>query len=97
VTTTSSARWSLPRHRFHLLPFRFVSFFSQGTLICIDPTRNVSLVLLTNRVYPNKTDQMGTIQVVRQSFANAVLKVLEGGAAAIGTTMEQEDEQEQQW
>jgi CubicO group peptidase (beta-lactamase class C family) len=48
-----------------------------GTLICIDPTNNVSLVLLTNRVYPNKTGNMGAIQTARQDFANAVLAAMQ--------------------
>jgi CubicO group peptidase (beta-lactamase class C family) len=47
-----------------------------GTLICADPTRNITLVLLTNRVYPNATGEMEGIHVTRQRFADAVLQVL---------------------
>jgi len=56
-------------------PFPFT--LAAGTLICIDPTNNVSLVLLTNRVYPNKTGNMGAIQTARQDFANAVLAAMQ--------------------
>jgi hypothetical protein len=47
-----------------------------GTLICADPTRNITLVLLTNRVYPNATGEgVGTHEAF-QSFSNAALATL---------------------
>ena len=47
-----------------------------GTLICIDPSTSLSLVLLTNRVYPNKTAEMDGVHATRQAFVNAVLAAL---------------------
>ncbi len=47
-----------------------------GTEVCNDPTRQVITILFTNRVYPNKTGNFGTIQTARQSFNNAVLSVV---------------------
>lgn len=52
------------------------ALLSAGTLMCIDPTRNISLVLLTNRVYPNKTGEADQIHATRQAFANAVLDIV---------------------
>ena len=48
-----------------------------GTELCNDPTRSTITILLTNRVYPDKTGQMDTIHTTRQAFNNEVLKVLE--------------------
>jgi CubicO group peptidase (beta-lactamase class C family) len=48
-----------------------------GTLLCIDPVSKISTVLLTNRVYPNATANMGTVHTARQQFNNAVLTVLQ--------------------
>jgi serine-type D-Ala-D-Ala carboxypeptidase len=50
-----------------------------GTLLCVDPTRNVTTVLLANRVYPNSTGETAGIQAARQAFNTAVLAALEGG------------------
>ena len=47
-----------------------------GTLICVDVETSVSLVLLTNRVYPNKTANADAVQVVRQQFSTAVQAAL---------------------
>lgn len=47
-----------------------------GTQVCNDPTRQLMTVLLTNRVYPNKTGEMHAIEIARQNFNNAVLKVV---------------------
>ena len=47
-----------------------------GTLICVDTESAVSLVLLTTRVYPNKTANADAIQVVRQQFASVVRAAL---------------------
>ena len=56
-----------------------------GTLICIDTESNVSLVLLTTRVYPNKTANADAIQIVRQQFATAVRAALKEDAAGRST------------
>jgi CubicO group peptidase (beta-lactamase class C family) len=48
-----------------------------GTLVCNDPERQLITVLLTNRVWPNKTANMGTIQLARQAFNNAVKAVVD--------------------
>lgn len=47
-----------------------------GTLMCVDPTRNVTTVLLTNRVYPNSTGNTVGIQMARQMFNDAVIEAL---------------------
>jgi CubicO group peptidase (beta-lactamase class C family) len=46
-----------------------------GTLLCADPTRNITTVLLTNRVWPNRSE-LQQIQATRQAFNDAVLEVL---------------------
>jgi CubicO group peptidase (beta-lactamase class C family) len=46
-----------------------------GVQFCGDPTRNITTVLLTNRVYPNKTSDEG-VKIARQLFNDAVLQVL---------------------
>ena len=46
-----------------------------GTLMCVDPERNISTVLLTTRVYPDEQN-VGGIQQLRQAFNNAVLAAL---------------------
>ena len=51
-----------------------------GTLICVDTESNVSLVLLTTRVYPNKTANADAIQIVRQQFSSAVRAALQRSA-----------------
>lgn len=47
-----------------------------GTLMCLDPTRNISTVLLTTRVYPNMTANVDGILALRRNFNDAVLGVL---------------------
>ncbi|KAL0251915.1 hypothetical protein GEMRC1_001127 [Eukaryota sp. GEM-RC1] len=37
-----------------LAPETFMHLGYTGTMVCIDPTRDLALVLLTNRTYPNK-------------------------------------------
>ena len=49
-----------------------------GTLMCVDPARNISTVLLTTRVYPDESN-IGAIQLLRQAFNNAVLVALTAG------------------
>ena len=46
-----------------------------GTLMCVDPARNISTVLLTTRVYPAEGN-VAAIQELRQAFNNAVLAAL---------------------
>ena len=48
-----------------------------GTLVCIDIETNVSLVLLTNRVYPNSTANADSVCVVRREFTTAVRAALQ--------------------
>lgn len=52
-----------------------------GTLVCGDPTRNVTTVLLTNRVWPDR-GSVPEIQAARQAFNDAVLEVLGSGSGA---------------
>lgn len=47
-----------------------------GTLICVDPSRNISTVLLTTRVYPDEGNVI-QIQALRQAFNNEVIKALD--------------------
>jgi len=47
-----------------------------GTLVCVDPVRNISTVLLTTRVYPNESN-VPQIQALRQAFNNEVIKALD--------------------
>jgi CubicO group peptidase (beta-lactamase class C family) len=47
-----------------------------GTQLCNDPAQGFLTILLTNRCYPEKTAQMGTIHTVRQQFNNEVLALL---------------------
>jgi CubicO group peptidase (beta-lactamase class C family) len=51
-----------------------------GTLICVDVHAGVSLVLLTTRVYPNKTANDDAVWRVRQNFSTAVAAALLGRA-----------------
>ena len=46
-----------------------------GQLMCVDPVRNISTVLLTSRVYPDEGNVAGILEL-RQSFNNAVLEAL---------------------
>lgn len=59
-----------------------------GTLVCIDVETNVSLVLLTNRVYPNSTGNADSILVVRRDFATAVRAALVGADVGVGRSDE---------
>jgi CubicO group peptidase (beta-lactamase class C family) len=52
-----------------------------GTLMCVDPERNISTVLLTTRCYPNDTETV-EIKQLRQSFNNAVVAALDSSASA---------------
>jgi CubicO group peptidase (beta-lactamase class C family) len=49
-----------------------------GTMLCADKARNVTLVLLTNRVYPNETAQLDTVHAVRAAVASAVVAIVDG-------------------
>lgn len=46
-------------------------------MLCADNVRNLTLVLLTNRVYPNETAQLDTVHAVRQAVSNAVIAIVE--------------------
>jgi len=48
-----------------------------GTLMCVDPARNISTVLLTTRCYYNDTNS-DEIHALRQAFNNAVITALDG-------------------
>ncbi len=47
-----------------------------GTSIWVDPTRELFIVLLTNRVYPSRENN--AIQEVRREVADAVVRAIEG-------------------
>ena len=61
-----------------LAPSTFYHTGYTGTLLCCDPTRNVTTVLLTNRVWPAR-GSVPEIQAARQAFNDAVLEVLAAG------------------
>lgn len=63
-----------------LAPSTFYHTGYTGTLLCCDPTRNVTTVLLTNRVWPAR-GSVPEIQAARQAFNDAVLEVLAAGPA----------------
>jgi beta-glucosidase-like glycosyl hydrolase/CubicO group peptidase (beta-lactamase class C family) len=54
-----------------------------GTSIWLDPTRDLFIVLLTNRVHPTRENR--AILEVRGAVADAVVRALESGAAEPGT------------
>jgi CubicO group peptidase (beta-lactamase class C family) len=65
-----------------LAPTTFYHTGYTGTLICGDPTRNVTTVLLTNRVWPDRGN-VPEIQAARQAFNDAVLEVLGMGSGTV--------------
>eukprot|EP01105_Mastigella_eilhardi_P014257 TRINITY_DN3251_c0_g1_i1.p1 TRINITY_DN3251_c0_g1~~TRINITY_DN3251_c0_g1_i1.p1 ORF type:complete len:258 (-),score=58.73 TRINITY_DN3251_c0_g1_i1:20-793(-) len=48
-----------------------------GTMICVDPARNLIVVLLTNHVYPT-ADNADEMHQARQNFATAVQQIYDG-------------------
>lgn len=48
-----------------------------GTQICIDPSRGIVAILLTNRVYPVKTDNADSVKYLRRNFSNAVKDIVD--------------------
>jgi serine-type D-Ala-D-Ala carboxypeptidase len=57
-------------------PLTFTHTGYTGTEICADPVNQYVTILFTNRVYPNKTNNMDTIHTTRQAFNDAVLGVV---------------------
>jgi CubicO group peptidase (beta-lactamase class C family) len=56
-----------------------------GTQVCVDPTRNLITILLTNRCYPDDNAASHTaIHLARQQFNNAVMKAVDVAASADG-------------
>lgn len=51
-----------------------------GTMLCVDPDRQIYTILLTNRVYPS--DLNIQIREVRREFGDAVVRALNNGAKA---------------
>jgi CubicO group peptidase (beta-lactamase class C family) len=51
-----------------------------GTETCNDPERKLITILLTNRVYPGKTNSADLIHALRQSFNTAVQQAFDTGA-----------------
>jgi len=54
-----------------------------GTEICGDPVRRIVTILLTNRVYPDKTSTANGIHRARQNFNNAVRAVVDSQTFAV--------------
>ena len=48
-----------------------------GTSVCNDPDRQVIVILLTNRVYPTRSNLK--IKAVRNAYATAVQTIIDGG------------------
>jgi CubicO group peptidase (beta-lactamase class C family) len=61
-----------------LSPETFYHTGYTGTLMCLDPRRNVSTVLLTTRVYPNMSANVDGVLALRRNFNDAVLSALAG-------------------
>jgi len=63
-----------------LSPLTYMHTGYTGTLICVDPTRELIVLLLTNRVYPepNTTNQQKIIKV-RQQWTTAVQVAYDNG------------------
>jgi len=60
-----------------LSPSTYMHTGFTGTMICVDPVREVMMVLLTNRVYPN--DMNIAIRKVRHEFGIAVQLAYDAG------------------
>lgn len=48
-----------------------------GTQICIDPERDLVAILLTNRVYPIKTNNADGVKYLRREFSNTVKRIVD--------------------
>lgn len=62
-----------------LSPKTYTHLGYTGTETCNDPERKLITILLTNRVYPGKTNSMDLIHALRQSFNTAVQQAFDAG------------------
>jgi CubicO group peptidase (beta-lactamase class C family) len=78
--TSRALGWDTPSHpsssgtRFSPTSFGHLGF--TGTSLWIDPKRNLSITLLTNRTWPDRGSQQ--IRVVRPLLHDAIVEAIEG-------------------
>ena len=66
-----------------LSPKTYTHLGYTGTENCNDPERKLITILLTNRVYPGKTNSATLIHALRQAFNTAVQQAYDAGAFSV--------------